>query len=143
MPIRKQDYPPDWAQISLEVRSDAGWRCEWWGAPNKTVISRAGRVVNANQYRKDWVEVIVVYEEALKCYESTEKMSWKRLRFHGLTRIVLTTAHLDRNTANNDRGNLAALCQRCHLKHDVYQHIRNRRYGRDHEKSHQKVLDFG
>jgi 5-methylcytosine-specific restriction endonuclease McrA len=46
--------------------------------------------------------------------------------------VIITTAHLDRNQANNARENLAALCQRCHLRHDIHQHIANRRYGRNH-----------
>ena len=142
MPIRKQDYSPDWSTISLEVRESAGWRCEWCGVPNKAVIIRTGRVVEAGNYKVDWAEVLMVHEEALQCYESTEGMKWPRLRYHGLTRIILTTAHLDRDTKNNDRANLDALCQRCHLKHDIYQHIRNRKYGRHHSKSHQQVLSF-
>jgi cytochrome c553 len=37
-------------------------------------------------------------------------------------RIVLTVAHVDHDTANGERSNLAALCQRCHLNHDREQH---------------------
>ncbi len=39
-----------------------------------------------------------------------------------LIRVVLTIAHLDHDPRNNDDGNLAALCQRCHLFHDRKQH---------------------
>lgn len=42
--------------------------------------------------------------------------------FDRATRIVLTVAHLDHNPANNELDNLAALCQRCHLKYDARQH---------------------
>lgn len=45
------------------------------------------------------------------------------------SKVVLTTAHLDRNRNNNRFWNLAALCQRCHLNHDRRQHIYNRKYG--------------
>ena len=45
-------------------------------------------------------------------------------------RIVLTVAHIDHNKNNNRFNNLAALCQRCHLKHDIHQHVFNRKYGR-------------
>jgi len=81
----------------------------------------------------DWVEVLFV-SETTGAYESTEKMLPKRLKFHGLTRIVITTAHLDRDPGNNEMNNLAALCQRCHLRYDHYQHIRSRRYGRAHDE---------
>ncbi len=33
-------------------------------------------------------------------------------------KIILTMAHLDQDTRNNDPENLAFLCQRCHLNHD-------------------------
>lgn len=39
--------------------------------------------------------------------------------------VVLTTAHLDHDENNNARENLAALCQRCHLGHDLKQHMAN------------------
>lgn len=57
---------------------------------------------------------------------------------HPITRskVVLTVAHIDRNKDNNRFWNLAALCQRCHLKHDVCQHVNNRKYGK-HWKKHQ------
>jgi hypothetical protein len=46
------------------------------------------------------------------------------------TRVVLAVAHIDRDIRNNHFSNLAALCQRCHLRHDRPQHSRSRRYGR-------------
>ena len=41
------------------------------------------------------------------------------------SRVVLTTAHLDHDPTNNAAGNLAALCQRCHLAYDAAPHRRN------------------
>lgn len=35
------------------------------------------------------------------------------------SKVVLTTAHLDHNPANNDLANLRAWCQRCHNKYDA------------------------
>lgn len=46
-------------------------------------------------------------------------------RHPDIVRIVLTVAHLDHNSSNNSRSNLAALCQRCHLNHDRDQHMAN------------------
>jgi 5-methylcytosine-specific restriction endonuclease McrA len=54
--------------------------------------------------------------------------------------IVLTVAHLDHRKNNNEFSNLAALCQRCHLKHDIHQHVANRKYGRKHKGKHQLQL---
>ncbi len=43
------------------------------------------------------------------------------------SRVVLTVAHLDHDTSNNDPANLRALCQRCHLTHDAQQHAETRK----------------
>ncbi len=137
MPIDKKHYPPDWDEISLAVRTEAGWRCEWCGAGNKTVIKRLAAAYQQGQYQIDWAEYISVPNYTDGSVEETEGMSWRRLRYHGLTRIILTTAHLDRDSTNNQRENLAALCQRCHLRYDIRQHIVNRKFGRHHAKEQQ------
>ena len=44
------------------------------------------------------------------------------------SRVVLTVAHVyDHSPENVTPGNLAALCQRCHLRHDAKYHAENRR----------------
>lgn len=48
-------------------------------------------------------------------------------RPHGAGGVVLTTAHLDHDPANNADDNLRALCQRCHLAYDAHHHLANRR----------------
>jgi len=135
MPIRKQDYPPDWKEISLAARQRADWQCQWCGAPSNKIIHRGpgGGYVEVQRARTD---------ETAE-WEDTATMSWKRLHFYELTRIILTVAHLDRDRTNNDPANLAALCQRCHLNHDrAAQHIPNRKYGRYHDRDHQGKLKF-
>ena len=37
--------------------------------------------------------------------------------------VWLQTAHLDRNTRNNDPPNLLAMCAPCHLAYDLDQHL--------------------
>lgn len=133
MPIRKEYYPPDWDKISLQVREAAGWKCEWCGAAHMTVIRR---------HEDGSFDVVEWQKETTEDIVEAARMSWARLRFHGLTRIILTVAHLDRNPANNNRSNLAALCQRCHLRHDIRQHITSRRYGRDHARAQQMKLEI-
>lgn len=59
------------------------------------------------------------------------------------SKVVLTTAHLDGDKTNNRFGNLRRLCQRCHLKHDLGNHIMNRKYGRKHKGKHQFKLYEG
>ena len=51
MPIRKEDYPPDWNDISLAVREAAGQRCQWCGVPNGATVQRIAPV----QYRQVWI----------------------------------------------------------------------------------------
>jgi len=46
------------------------------------------------------------------------------------SRVVLTVHHLDHDTANNDHGNLQALCQLCHNLADGQYRAFNRRYGK-------------
>jgi 5-methylcytosine-specific restriction endonuclease McrA len=51
-----------------------------------------------------------------------------------ITKVVLTIAHLDNQTSNNDPGNLKALCQRCHLALDSDLHRNNARKTRNQKK---------
>ena len=39
--------------------------------------------------------------------------------------VVLTVAHLDHDIGNNSDDNLAALCQRCHLRYDARLHAQH------------------
>jgi tRNA(Ile)-lysidine synthase TilS/MesJ len=56
------------------------------------------------------------------------------------SKVVLTVAHIDHDKNNNRFENLAALCQKCHLGHDIKQHVFNRKYGRDTKKSNGKLF---
>lgn len=154
MPIRKGDYPPDWTQLSIAARERAGQKCEWCGAPNGKIIRRTGHPEEKEQhvgcspetriYRVDWELAPKEMHVRGSCeVETTANMNWKRLRFHGLTKIILTVAHLDRDRHNNAPENLAALCQRCHLNHDrAAQHIPHRKYGRHHDREQQGKLEL-
>lgn len=42
------------------------------------------------------------------------------------TRVVLASAHLNHDPGDNRLRNLAALCQRCHMRHDAREHRRRR-----------------
>jgi hypothetical protein len=44
-----------------------------------------------------------------------------------VTRVVLASAHLNHDPGDNRPRNLAALCQRCHMRHDAGEHRRRRR----------------
>jgi hypothetical protein len=69
--------------------------------------------------------------------------SWREaVQRVGGTIIVLTIAHLDHDKNNNRFENLAALCQKCHLNHDLPQHINNRKYGRNYNREHQLKIEL-
>ncbi len=104
-PERVGLYPADWPVISARIRERAGDRCEWCGAPNLATI---------------------YYDQAGQWHEhgSDEGMVLWRTGAKGV-RVVLTVAHLDHDPTNCDDSNLAALCQRCHLRYDTREHTRH------------------
>lgn len=137
MPIKYSEYPANWkTEIVPTILRRAGEerdasgrilveaRCEWCGAPNHTHIVRAAALYHKPvEYAGLWKTVPV---GDYKVVEPT---------FPDATRVVLTTAHLDRDKTNNALDNLASLCQRCHLNHDRWaQHLPNRKYGRGHSR---------
>lgn len=135
MPIRKQDYPPNWREISLQVREAAGQRCQWCDAPNGQYIFRLEPTL-----LKSWKTIRIGGVEKQVPFGDFLVMAPKA---QGSTRIILTVAHLDRDRTNNDLSNLAALCQRCHLNHDrAAQHIPHRKYGRNHDRKEQGKFDL-
>lgn len=105
MPWNRKDYPPNWAQIRQRILSRANDCCEFCGVKNHT--TRASTYTN------------------------------KHGIFNKYTKIVLTIAHLDHDKHNweitDDR--LRALCQKCHLGHDLTRHVANRKYGRKHREN--------
>lgn len=91
MPIQPDNYPPNWKEISLAIRSRANWCCEG------TDHFPDCRAVNSHPHPETG------------------------------SRVILTVAHLDHDTNNNDPANLRALCQRCHLDWDADHHAANAR----------------
>lgn len=108
MPVDWSRYPPAWRRkISPLIRRVAGNKCEWCGIANGAPLA-SGR----------------------------------------LGRVVLTVAHLGTPYANGQPGdkhdkhdvrreNLAALCQRCHLRFDLEDHLQHARVTRQRKKREQ------
>jgi len=150
MPINYKEYAPNWKALSKQVREEANQQCEWCAAPNGQWIKR---LTKPDQYRQISVNGIikqvpykdfeVAFSFLLLDSPRIAAAHEKEIRSLGLTKIILTVAHLDRDKNNNARSNLAALCQRCHLGHDrVAQHIPNRKYGRRHKRALQTTLEL-
>lgn len=109
MPIDRKRYPKNWAAISRFIRFvRAGAKCEQCGLAH----GATGRWIDGRWY-------------------TARKLGLGRVpQEKPMTRIVLATAHLDRDTTNNDYSNLRALCQRCHFIYDGTDNIAKRLFGK-------------
>lgn len=125
MPIDYKLYHPKWSLIRRLILKRAGCRCEKCAVPNHALIYRP------TKGSADWV----LWPEGMQSEACT-------LDGYKAVKIVLTIAHVDHNKDNNRFKNLAAWCQRCHLKHDIKQHCANRKYGRNHKEKHQLKIQF-
>jgi hypothetical protein len=114
MPFHRERYPDDWKAISKRIREErAGNKCEWCGIENGTQF--ANTTLDGN--RVPFIDIAQM--------SRLDKVFLFGNEAPALSKIVLTVAHIDHDTTNNDDGNLAALCQRCHLRHDAKHHAKN------------------
>lgn len=83
--------------------------------------------IRRERYPADWKKISLAIRDRSNGY--CEKCGARNGCPHPVTgsQVVLTVAHLDDNTSNNDPENLKALCQRCHLAMDRWKHIANSR----------------
>ena len=122
MPIKPENrgrYPTDWKVIRANILERAVHCCEQCRVPNRARIAR-GAGDDAETYMRDDANVY--------CANTGEHLGQCRMSDYSIGRmtdIVLTIAHLDHMPENNDPANLKALCQRCHLRHDMAQHVAN------------------
>jgi hypothetical protein len=118
-PEKKALYPADWSEITREVRERDGRRCKWCGKPNRNEVEVAshGRWFDPESWWRDERGELVLTDP------DPDEVT--------VIKVILTVAHLDHDPTNNGvpgcRPNLAALCQRCHLRHDRRQHTENAR----------------
>lgn len=127
MPINpelKHLYPKNWREISRRIRFErAGGKCERCAAPH-------------NKWRRSDSDYF---------YDSLEDAALGAVNIHEdeakLTRIVLTTAHLNHDPTDNREENLAALCQRCHLAHDQHHHLQSRRLNRERRSGQGRLFE--
>jgi glyoxylase-like metal-dependent hydrolase (beta-lactamase superfamily II) len=116
MPIKPENrarYPKGWRAIVAQVRERSGDRCEGSPAfpdcrvPNGAIGYRdAGR----------WVQLGTTLDECSHLIDAGWADGFK------ITRIVLTTGHLDHTPENCELSNLRHWCQRCHLHYDRQHH---------------------
>lgn len=92
--------------------------------------------VDWSRYPRNWKRVRrVILRRARNCCEWCGAENYQPNPATG-SKVVLTIAHLgdpfaegaDKHDKLDIRAeNLAALCQRCHLRHDIKEHVENRR----------------
>lgn len=116
-PIDYSKYPPNWkTEIRPAILKRANNCCEQCRVPNHELIYRP--IKGSNKWKLAPEGLLI------------DAMALDGIKF---TKIILTIAHLDHDKHNFDvdYSRLAALCQRCHLKYDLNNHINNRKYGRN------------
>lgn len=106
MPCDYSQYPKNWkSEIRPRILKRAQNKCEWCGVPN--------------------YETIIRYDTRFRILHGLETEA-AMVDGERSVKIILTIAHIDHDIANNNDSNLAALCQRCHLRHDRHQHAETR-----------------
>jgi len=124
----KKDYAENWlTEIRPAILDREGNCCKVCGALNGSYVFRGewkGKEIFQNQYADIYETAtgkFLIQDAYALINPSTKKINQKAVK------IVLTIAHLDHNTKNNDYLNLAALYQLHHLRHDVGHHKQSRK----------------
>lgn len=98
-------YPPNWADISYQVRQAAGWKCEHCGRDcqqlGENMLNFAKRILHTEQPEIGFVRMSNIGEVI------STPGKW-----------VLQACHVDQDPSNNDPSNLRAWCASCHRAHD-------------------------
>lgn len=121
MPIRdenKKRYPPNWKQISEDIRARAKDCCEACGVRNGALIYRGSHGMRpAWRYASD-----SVFCPSRCAFDGSELpgTTWDCFdKARDAIKVVLTVAHLDHTPENCSPDNLRAWCQRCHNSYDA------------------------
>jgi hypothetical protein len=135
MPIDYTNYPENWlSEIRPRILERESHCCKFCGIADRTVGWRvpSGKFYTAEQFASDYIPK--PDKDALIRIMANKPNPYQ---------IILTVAHLDHKLIDHSDGNLAALCQRCHLNHDrastARQRAQSRRYSRKKRQFH---LDF-
>ena len=135
MPIAPQHrwlYPIDWPELSRLVRfSRAKGRCERCRRPHGREVLHLGNGVWWDKDAGHWRDG---NGRRVRRLPRPDALRPAQITFGGqqepvglrTTKVVLAGAHLNHDPGDNRKGNLAALCQRCHISHDAPEHRRRR-----------------
>lgn len=112
MPCNYKKYPSNWkTEIRPAILQRAGHRCERCGVGNYDIGYR--------DHEDKWRKIEASFAGDVEA-EDAEAAGFKVIK------IILTIAHLNNPDPMDCRPeNLAALCQRCHNRHDAGMRQRN------------------
>ena len=131
MPIARANrflYPIDWLQLSVAIRfGRAKGRCEWCARPHGKTVEHLGDGRWWDEESDVWRDDSGRRVRRLPRPENLEPVhpslpGFEPLRPTSITRVYLATAHLNHDPSDSTPRNLAALCQRCHMRHDAREH---------------------
>lgn len=106
------NYPPDWPEISKQVKDAAGWRCVRCKHPHESPKER----IRCDDICDLMRHPDVMQAEFLVNYTNDDpRLDTRHVVYDKQRQRVLTVHHLDGNKANVRWWNLVALCQVCHL----------------------------
>ncbi|WP_159479790.1 hypothetical protein [Chryseobacterium sp. 18068] len=136
MPCDYSKYPKNWkSEIRPRILDRANHSCEKCKVPNYTLIIRGMKGENEVYQNMDGIIYNCTNGERMgEDYLGNLKKARE-------VKVVLTIAHLDHNTTNNDDANLRAYCQKCHINHDKDFHLKNRARTNEIRKGMQSLFE--
>jgi 5-methylcytosine-specific restriction endonuclease McrA len=141
MPIsaeNRERYPKNWQDIRAAILERAESRCEFCGVPNGALIIRGHGAEAGTFIMATSGAIYDAQTGALLGYAQRSEYAGRQL-----TRVILTTAHLDHMPEHNDPANLRALCCRCHLLWDAQHHRQSAYHHRRANKAWGDLFDAG
>lgn len=135
MPIARDHrwlYPIDWRELSAVIRFvRAKGRCEHCRRPHGSHVVHLGDGRWWDEGAHHWRDG---RGRRLRRLAPPAELARTQPGLAGIdpppmlrvTRVVLAGAHLNHDPGDNRPRNLAALCQRCHMRHDAREHRRRR-----------------
>lgn len=124
MPIDYKRYPNAWKELSRRIRFErAKGRCEQCGAKHGSYIYRIPDSDGEYATTTWHSDRCTVFD---KNGAEVDEIARDDVNWIKPTKVILTVAHLNHDITDNRDENLRALCQRCHLRHDIEQHQRSR-----------------
>jgi len=130
MPIDYRKYHPDWKRIRANILDREGHKCKFCKVPNYAYIFR-GRLEDGTEvYQFADARIFdAINGDSLGSLHDVQPLSGDPNQ--QAIKVVLTVAHLDHDITNNEPDNLAALCQKCHLRYDAKHHAKNSKATRE------------